>query len=81
MDDSRKTDLRDLHDARKTAPAKYQADIDRSIKNIMNEIPSVSRARESLINAVRSGDQRGANQLRQQIDNQTRNEHGGKYGW
>jgi hypothetical protein len=81
MDSSRKIDLQELHDARKTAPSKYQKVIDNSIKNIMNESPSVSRDRERLVNAVRSGDQRGVNQLRQQIDNQTRNEHGGKYGW
>ena len=81
MDSGRKIDLQDLHEARKTAPKQYQKVIDNSIKNIMNESPQISNMRQNMINAARCGDNRAVKNFQQQIDSQTRDSRGGRYGW
>jgi hypothetical protein len=81
MDSSRKIDLQELHDARKTAPPQYQGVIDKSIKNIMNESPQISNMRQNMINALRSGDTRAVKNFQHEIDSKTRDSNGGRLGW
>lgn len=81
MDSGRKIDLQELHEARKTAPPQHVKVIDRSIKNIMNESPKISGLRQEMINANRSGDIRAVKQLQHEIDTNSRNSNGGRYGW
>lgn len=81
MDSSRKFDLEELYDARKTASVKGVKIIDNSIRNIMNESPKVSSMRQDMINATRAGDTRAVKNLQQQIDHSVKDSNGGRYGW
>jgi hypothetical protein len=80
MDYTRKTDLEDLQQAKRSAPSQYQPTINRSMDKIRREDPVISQDREKLAGAIRSGDTRGANMIREEINNKVRSAFGDRYG-
>ena len=79
LDIGRKNDLQELSEARRTASTKDIRVINKTVDKIISESERIGGDRQKLIDAVRSGDERGARYMREQIDNKNKDMYGGRY--
>ncbi len=79
MDDSRKHDLEELMELRRSAPDRiHREEYDRIIEKIMREGRLMRSARTELIQAIRNGDRRHVRYMQEYLRKLAKDQDGGR---